>query len=43
MINNITPEDRHKKSYTVKWKGGSVDLVFEHTDMLKLDSVSEED
>ncbi len=43
MINNITPGDRYKKPYTVKWKGGRVDLVFEHTDMLKLDSVGEED
>lgn len=46
MINNITLEDRYKESYTVKWKGGRVDVVFEHTDLLDSglsDAVGEED
>ena len=46
MINNITSEDRYKEPYTVKWKGGSVDLVFEHTDLLDSgfsEAVGEED
>ena len=38
MITNVY---RYKKPYTVKWKGGSVDLVFKNTDLL--DSVGEED
>ena len=37
----ITNADRYKKPYIVKWKGGSVDLVFEYTGLL--DSVGEED
>lgn len=37
----ITNADRFKNPYTVTWKGGSVDLVFEYTGLL--DSVGEED
>ena len=37
----ITNADRFKNPYTVTWKGGSVDLVFEYTGLL--DSVDEED